>query len=75
MLSRWLLSFFDLDGDRHIGFPDVCMVIVGVVFTLKMLGSLPNASPDDPLLWCAFALAIGGYAGAAKVLELRKDRP
>ncbi len=46
-------------------------LIAGVTFTLKMLGALPDGSPDDPWLWLIFMATVGAIDVAKKALNMR----
>jgi hypothetical protein len=49
-------------------------LIAGVTFTLKMLGVLPDASPDDPWLWLIYMATVGAIDVAKKALSMRADK-
>lgn len=61
---RWLFGpgqiqhLFSKDGKPSAS--KIGTVTAIIVYSLKMLGLLPN-SPDDPLLWLAFMGTVGGY--------------
>lgn len=71
MFWRWVLSFFDVNGDSKLSFADLSVLVSGVVFTLLMLGLLP-AAPTDPVLWGVFMGSIGTIAGITKLAEVMK---
>lgn len=48
-------------------------LIAGITFTLKMLGALPAASPDDPWMWLIFMATVGAIDVAKKALSIRAD--
>lgn len=72
---NWALSFFDTNGDHRLTFMDLCVLVAGSAFTLKMLGFLPEGSPDDPTLWTVFIVSIASLAGLTKVAEAIKREP
>lgn len=47
--------------DGKLSHSKIGVIIAGGVFTLKMLGLLPNA-PEDSVLWLIFMGTLGGYS-------------
>ncbi len=59
--------------DGRISHSKVGVVIAGLVFTLKMLGVIPNM-PEDPWLWVVFMGTVGGYAALLKAVRVLGDK-
>lgn len=47
----------------------VGFILSWIVITLKMVGVLPESSPDDALLWLVFMGTVGSYAGLLEVAK------
>ena len=56
--------------DGKLSHSKIGVIIAGGVFTLKMLGLLPNA-PEDSTLWLIFMGSVGGYAVLLKQINVK----
>lgn len=64
--TRWRQLIED-QKDGRLSHTKIGAILAGVVFTFKMVKSLP----DDPWLWFTYMGTVGGYAIAAKAITAR----
>lgn len=72
MIHIWRHLFCDSKDGRW-SHSKTGVMVASVVFTLKMLGVLPNM-PEDPWLWVVFMGTVGGYAALLKAVRVLGEK-
>lgn len=70
-IKNWFISFFDSNGDHRLTYGDLSLGGVFLIFTLKMLGMLPQGS-ENPEMWYAYIIAGCIIGGTLKVQDILK---